>query len=139
MGVMVKKVLRYWLPPVIWGALIFSVSSTTVPQVSEVYWQDFVAHKTAHVIEYGILGILVYRALLQEKINKKQAVIFAIGVAFLYGLTDELHQSFTPFRTSRLRDVIIDTIGATFSLWIISSIVLEPKAIIKAINTLKVK
>ncbi len=114
-----KRILRFWLPPVIWGVLIFSVSSTSVPQVSTVYAVDFTAHKLAHIIEYAILGILIYRALKEEKIGKKEAVIYAIIIAAFYGFTDEFHQSFTPHRTTRLRDVIIDTIGATTGILIV--------------------
>ncbi len=116
---MLKKAIRFWLPPIIWGALIFSVSARTVPQVSQVYAVDFTVHKLAHVIEYGILGILIYRALKQEKISKKEAIIYAIIIACFYGFTDEFHQSFTPHRTTRLRDVFIDTIGASVGILIV--------------------
>ncbi len=114
-----RKVLLYWAPPVVWGALIFSGSSTTAIQVSRVYWQDFVIHKTAHIIEYAILGILIYRALRQEKIGKIEAVVYSIVISAFYGMTDEFHQSFTPTRTPRVRDVIIDTIGASIGIIIV--------------------
>ena len=114
-----RKILSFYLPPIVWGILIFSGSSLPVPAVSPVYWQDFLVHKTGHVIEYGILGILIYRAIKQEKINKKEAIIYAIIMAFFYGITDEFHQSFTPTRTPRLRDVIIDTIGASAGILIV--------------------
>src|SRR5689334_9445922 len=99
------KFLRYYLPPILWGLLIFSFSNGTVPKVSNVYWQDFVAHKTAHIIEYSILGILIYRALLQEKLTKKRIFIYTVLITFLYGFSDEFHQSFTPTREPRFRDV----------------------------------
>src|SRR5258708_5438779 len=114
-----KKIISFWLPPLIWGALIFSVSSTTVPQVSTSYTVNFTVHKLAHIIEYAILGILIYRALKEENISRKEAVIYAIIIAAFYGFTDEFHQSFTPHRTTRLRDVIIDTIGATAGILIV--------------------
>ncbi len=114
-----KKIINFWAPPLIWGALIFSVSSTSVPQVSTSYTVDFTLHKLAHIIEYAILGILVYRALKEENISRKEAVIYAIIIAAFYGFTDEFHQSFTPHRTTRLRDVIIDTIGATAGILIV--------------------
>lgn len=108
-----KKILRFYIPPVVWMILIFSGSSVAAPSVSPVYNVDFAVHKLAHIIEYSILGVLIYRALKEESISKKEAVIYAIIIAAFYGFTDEFHQSFTPHRTTRLRDVIIDTIGAT--------------------------
>ncbi len=121
-----KKLLFFWLPPIVWGILIFSGSSVSVPSFSPVAWQDFVIHKTAHIIEYSILGILIYRAFKEEKISRKEAVIYAIRVAFFYGISDEFHQSFTPTRTPRLRDVIIYTIGAGIGVLIVWKLL--PKA-----------
>ncbi len=130
-----KKILNFWAPPIIWGALIFSVSSTSVPQVSTSYTVDFTVHKLAHIIEYAILGILIYRALKEEKISRKEAVIYAIIIAAFYGFTDEFHQSFTPHRTTRLRDVIIDTIGATSGILIVWKLL--PKTHPKLLNWAK--
>lgn len=113
------KIIRFYLPPVIWGILIFSGSSVAAPSVSPVYNVDFVAHKTAHLIEYSLLGILIYRALRQEDISKLEAVLYAIFITGFYGFTDEFHQGFTPHRTTRLRDVFIDTIGATTGIFFI--------------------
>jgi VanZ family protein len=108
-----KKLLKFYLPLIIWAVVIFSGSSVATPSVSTNSTVDFAAHKFAHIVEYSILGVLIYRALKQEKINRKEAVIYAIIIAAFYGFTDEFHQSFTPHRTTRLRDVVIDTIGAT--------------------------
>lgn len=120
------KIVKYWLPPIIWGTLIFSVSSGGVPKVSPVYWQDFVAHKTGHIIEYAILAILIYRALIQGRISKVGALFLAILICGIYGFTDEFHQVFTPGREPKLRDVVIDIIGATGGVFIVWKLL--PKA-----------
>ncbi len=126
------KFIKYYLPPIIWGALIFSVSSGGVPKVSPVYWQDFVAHKTGHIIEYGILAILVYRALMQERISKVGVVFLAILICGIYGFTDEFHQIFTPGREPKLRDVVIDIIGATGGVFIVWKLLPKaPKKLLK--------
>ncbi|HCR36426.1 hypothetical protein A2130_02115 [Candidatus Woesebacteria bacterium GWC2_33_12] len=108
-----KDVLKYWLPPILWGLVIFSFSSLQVGSSSEIYWKDFVVKKTAHVVEYAILAILLYRAMVGSDMDKKKALIISIIIAGLYGLTDEIHQSFTPGREPRIRDVAIDTFGAS--------------------------
>lgn len=106
--------LNLWLPPILWMALIFHFSSGTVPVASTVYWQDFTVKKTGHMLLFGALAILVYRALIGEGVSKKKAIIWAIIISTFYGATDEFHQMFTQGRESRVRDVFIDGIGASF-------------------------
>lgn len=112
------RILKYWLPPILWGLIIFSFSSLQVGSSNEIYWKDFLFKKTAHVIEYAILAILLYRAMINSEVSKKKAFLISIAVASLYGLTDEFHQSFTPGREPKIRDVFIDTIGGSIGgLW----------------------
>ncbi|HLD92017.1 MAG TPA: VanZ family protein [Patescibacteria group bacterium] len=110
------KLLKYWLPPILWGLIIFSFSSLQVGSSNEIYWKDFVIKKTAHVVEYAILAVLLYRAMIGSDVEKKKAIIFSMLIVSLYGFTDEFHQSFTPGREPRIRDVIIDTIGGALGV-----------------------
>ena len=116
------KLLKYWLPPILWGLIIFSFSSLRVGSSNEIYWKDFVIKKTAHIVEYAILAVLLYRAMIGSDIEKKKAIIFAILIVSLYGFTDEFHQSFTPGREPRIRDVIIDTIGGALGVLTFSKV-----------------
>lgn len=114
------KKFKFWLPPIIWASLIFLFSSLPTIQTSEIYWQDFILKKTAHIVEYGIFAALLYRATKNSGVSKSRAAIYSILIAALYGVTDEIHQSFTPGREPRLRDVLIDTAGAglfIYFLW----------------------
>jgi len=110
--------LSLWLPPVLWAVLIFHFSSGTIPVASAVYWQDFTIKKTGHVLLFGVLAILTFRALRGEGIERKKALIWAIIIATLYGATDEFHQMFTQGRESRVRDVFIDQIGAIIATYL---------------------
>ncbi len=115
-----KKILRFWLPPVLWAAIIFLFSCLSAKPVSKIYWKEFAIKKTAHIVEYGIFTILLYRALKESGMGKKKAGIFAVLFSSFYGMTDEYHQMFTPGREPRIRDVIFDTIGsilAIYSIW----------------------
>lgn len=115
-----KKLFKYWLPVVLWMGVIFTFSSFPTKKAGGVYWLDFIIKKTAHLIEYGFLTILNYRALKAYGVNNKKAAIIAITFSLLYGATDEFHQSFTPGREPRIRDVFIDTIGAglvIYGIW----------------------
>lgn len=126
----VKKLASLWLPPFFWAILIFTLSSFQVGSSSEFYWKDFIIKKTAHVIEYGILSTLFYRAMFNSSISKEKAMWYAVLVALFYGITDEFHQSFTPGRGPKFTDVLIDTTGATiFIFGILKNIKKMPQAL----------
>lgn len=112
-------VLKYWLPVVIWAFIIFIFSSRPTGTASQIVWTDFFIKKTAHVLIYGGLSTWIYRACINSDIAKKQSALIAIFFSFLYGLSDEFHQSFTPGRTPRLYDVGFDTIGASLAIYTI--------------------
>lgn len=115
----VLKFLRLWLPVIVWAALIFKLSGGTVPVASPVFWQDFAAKKSAHVLFYAILAVLVYRGLRGEGVERKKAVIWSIIISTFYGATDEFHQFFTQSREARIRDVGFDGLGASCAMFLI--------------------
>ncbi len=69
--------------------------------------------KASHVIEYFILGLLLFRAFRGDFTEswKWRWAFCAVIVVTLWAATDELHQSFLPTRTSSAVDVSIDTAG----------------------------
>jgi hypothetical protein len=109
----ILKQLSAWLPVVVWAFMIFRFSSGTIPLASTDYWQDFAVKKSGHVILFGVLAVLIYRGLRMESVSRKRAAILAVLLATFYGATDEYHQMFTEGRTSRVRDVFIDSLGST--------------------------
>ena len=44
----------------------------------------------------------------------KYALAMSITLSFLYACTDEIHQIFVPGRSAQFRDILIDTLGASF-------------------------
>ena len=114
-----RNFLKYWLPVILWALVIFSFSSYSVGSATQIYWKDFVIKKTAHMVEYAILTILVYRALLSKGIKSNNAALMAIFTSVVYGASDEYHQSFTPGREPRIRDVIFDTIGSIVAMYFV--------------------
>lgn len=111
--------LYLWLPPLAWAALIFHFSSGNVPIASPIYWQDFAVKKTGHMLLFGALAILLYRALRGEGFDRKRAAIWAIVISTFYGATDEFHQIFTQGREARVRDVFIDGTGSIITIFLI--------------------
>jgi VanZ family protein len=112
-----KKTLKFWVPPVLWAMVIFFFSSQPSVRTIDIYWQDFILKKTAHMIEYGVLATLLYRAFMGSDFTKKKALIFSLVLTIFYAATDEIHQAYIPGREARLRDVIFDTIGASLALY----------------------
>ena len=111
-----SKALYFILPIVVWMLVIFSFSNKPTGVASTIDWQDFAIKKLAHVLIFGGLSLLTYRALRAYRFSRRDAVIIAVLFTAFYGATDEFHQSFIAGRTSRLRDVGFDTIGAVLSL-----------------------
>ncbi len=107
-----SKKLYYWLPPLLWMAIIFYFSSFPKVSITENTLYAFIFFKTLHIIEYAILYFLLFRAfyfLNNKKFSLKDKFILTISIAILYAISDEVHQTFVPTREGRLRDVFIDT------------------------------
>jgi len=131
--------LKYWLPFFVWAVVIFSFSANPAVKTSEIHWQDFIIKKTAHVIEYFIFSLLLYRALKSTgKFKSKDAIIIVLIIAFFYGLSDEFHQSFTPGREPRMRDVFIDAFGSLIFILVFYKFVPKNKKIKRLFNLLDV-
>lgn len=99
---------RLWAPVVIWMAVIFTVSSLTLPPGAR-----FVPDWLSHGFEYAVLGGLVVRALAGGAPSTALVLAGAVGLATAYGVTDEIHQSFVPGREADALDVVKDLAGAT--------------------------
>lgn len=68
--------------------------------------------KSAHIIVFGILAILIFKSLEWYSYS----YLLALLLTFLYAIFDEWHQSIVPERTSAFRDVLFDTFGASVAL-----------------------
>ena len=124
-----RKVLVNWVPVVVWASLIFTMSSLPTGTASQVVLTDYLIKKTAHMFEYGIFALLVYRAIGGDDFEIDRRGFLAVIAAMFYGTSDEYHQSFIPGRTARPYDVLFDTIGAATAILILWSIlqIMPPK------------
>ena len=133
------SLLAKWLPVLCWMSLIFMASTNALsaghtgaiiipfllrlfPHMSQraLDWIHLGIRKTAHLVEYGILGLLLWRAIPEHRPSPEVADWWRAGVALLvatfYGATDEFHQSFVPSRGPSVHDVMIDACGAAIAL-----------------------
>jgi len=69
--------------------------------------------KVFHAGVYGVLGMLLLAALPRAATGYSwRQVRISTVIASLYGISDELHQSFVPGRSTEVLDWLADTIGA---------------------------
>lgn len=134
---MKQRLLTLWLPVVLWMALIFIGSHQQGLPAPQSHWLDVLMKKTAHVLEYATLGLLLLRGWLGTLAHggsgtvtritdaldngavAKKASLLTVLVGGLYAVSDELHQMLVPTRSGNARDVVIDTLAVTAAVAVV--------------------
>ena len=110
---------NYWLPPILWAALIFSLSG--VPNLNsglEAFWDVFL-RKLVHATEFGVLFLLLFRAWRGYDFKFWPAWFLSLILAAGYAFLDEFHQLFVLERQGKFFDIFIDSLGILFCAAII--------------------
>jgi VanZ family protein len=108
--------VRFYLAALIlWAAVIFIFSS--IPNPPDAGGGDW-RYELAHVFEYAVFGALAFFTLKKWlPIQPLEVLVIAAwSVSVLYGMSDELHQSFVPNRDASWLDVGYDAIGAALGI-----------------------
>lgn len=117
-----------WLPVLIWMGLIFFLSAQPKSNLFHYPDQlvDLVLKKAGHMTEYGVLALLLWRAI-SPLIGQGGCWHgwFVVVICLLYALSDEYHQSFVSGRRSAWQDVLIDVLGACVALFLMSVLLRE--------------
>lgn len=135
-----RSFFKYWFPVLAWIGVTFTASADThsyqhssriiapllrwlFPHISQdsVDLWVLVARKCAHVTEYAILGLLMWRALRKPvKADSRpwswRTAGYAILLVAACASGDEFHQRFVPSRDPAVHDVVLDTAGAALGL-----------------------
>ncbi|MDD2605445.1 MAG: VanZ family protein [Desulfobacterales bacterium] len=79
--------------------------------------------KVAHMGAYGLMAVLLCRALAASPMAKRspwQIAVVAMLLATLYGVSDELHQALVPRRCADVGDVLADLVGSAVgaAIWV---------------------
>ena len=146
-----KKSIVFYILMLGWMAFIFIMSAQSAVQSSEisggivsklisVFIKDFnslsaekqleitnivtvVVRKSAHFLEYFVLGILSF---LSARYNTKHKYItkmlYALIICVLYAASDEIHQYFVPGRACRITDICIDALGSAVAILLVVGI-----------------
>ena len=110
-----KLFYKYYLPIVIWLAIIFAVPTAT--HASGITGLPYHLDKAAHFFIYGVLGFLVVRAIyFRDKIpDIRQAILVAVGIAVFCSGLDYFNRIYLPGRFSSFFDFVFDILGITAS------------------------
>jgi VanZ family protein len=143
-----KSFLKYWVPVLGWLVVTF-IGSTNVMSVEqtsrfivpfllwlkpgmtqEATWGIIVVmRQCAHVGEYMVLALLMWRALRSgTSMSMRMSTLYGVVLlaCTLFASSDEFHQIFVKSRTPSVRDVLLDVGGASLGLLIAASFANRP-------------
>ena len=107
-----QQAVRYQLPALLWALLIFvssSISSDNLPPLG-VLGIDKLVH-------FGVFFILCFFTHRAFRFQSRSAFVLTYSLSLsvvatiLYGVSDEIHQIFTPGRDSTVYDALADALG----------------------------
>lgn len=107
----------YWLPLIIWVAVIFILSAQPGGNLIKLsLWQTFL-RKGFHVFEFSLLAFLLWRLFYcGYKVSFRRSFWAALFLVILFSVSDEFHQNFVLNRNGNQWDVLLDSLAAFFIL-----------------------
>ncbi|MBI3017119.1 MAG: VanZ family protein [Deltaproteobacteria bacterium] len=99
----IKHFFVFWGPVLAWCTLIFYFSHHPVPEPMSESQTFKGVDIIYHFLAYAPLGLLSFRA--------SKHFWFSVLFVFLYGISDELHQSLLPFRDFEIKDMIVNGVA----------------------------
>lgn len=112
------RLINAYLPPLVWASFIFFLSAQSQLPGMPNAWMDLIFKQSAHTFVYAVLHFLVWRGVHQTTSSPagSKSIFLPILITFLYALSDEFHQSFTPGRQPSLIDIGFDSMGIALSI-----------------------
>ena len=110
------RLVKLWLPVIVWAFVILWASDDNFSSGQSSGWLarlfggevpyglNFTLRKLGHIVAYGILGALAWRA------DRRFAV--GIAITLIVASTDEWRQSLTLTRSGTPWDVLLDVAGS---------------------------
>lgn len=142
------RVLKYWVPVAAMLGLmyyfstdVFSADNTRnaiekiflwfVPHASHhaLAVLNYVVRKSAHFIEYAVLGAFLFRAFRADATERWRLkwALYSFFTAVAWALLDEFHQTLTRSRGGSVWDSLLDSSGAFFMLFAIFIVYRTPR------------
>jgi VanZ family protein len=102
---------RQW-PVFFWMGLIFLLSAQPDFPRTSTGWLDQFLSVGAHMLLFGVLAVLLARALG----TRHRALAIAFALTMVYALSDEFHQGYVPGRHPDALDLLWDALGGALGL-----------------------
>lgn len=93
------------------SGLVSIVKSWLAGAAQAIFGHPVDVSPVGHFTEYLAFGAALANAL-RWHLPARRAVLCAVGLASLYGITDEIHQIFVPMRSCDPADWMVDTVAA---------------------------
>jgi len=128
-----RKVYLVYVPLIVYWIMLFVATTLPVSNLPSVAISDKIKHFCAFL---GLSVLLSLTLIYQNKILlfKKYFIITAFIISSLYGLLDEIHQSFIPGRNSEFLDWFADSVGAAIGALTIAYLIKKFKYLQKPAN-----
>ena len=137
--------MGYWLPPVLWGMAVLCLSGDLGSgkntlgilqwlfswfvdlKPAQLKMINFYVRKTGHVLAYGLMYFLWFRAF-REYVDYGpwRACFWSLGFCLLFSSMDEGRQWLYASRGASIRDVILDMSGAGLAA-LVAAAVWQPR------------
>jgi VanZ family protein len=113
--------------------MLFTATSLPVENLPSVAVGDKLKHFTAF---FGLSVLLSLTLLYQKKVLlfKKYFLVAALIISSIYGLLDEIHQSFIPGRNNEFLDWVADSLGAAAGVFTVYYLLKKFKYFPKTVN-----
>ena len=126
-----KLIFSRYFPALLWAAQIYLFSSFSSPIdflprfLVRILWRTIIFGRrlffymgvVGHFVIFAILAFLLARAFIWKGPLKRKCLILAFSIACLYGVSDEIHQIFTPGRSYKVLDLFVNSAGAAFGVF----------------------
>lgn len=106
------KKLTNWIPAILVMTLIFAISSVKGVTINQIGLGKESYHINGHFLLFVLLCLTYYKA--------TKNILLSMFITIMYGISDEIHQKFTPGRSSSMFDIYVDSMGAVLAgivLW----------------------
>jgi hypothetical protein len=115
------KLLKFLIKvsPFLYMALVWIMSSMPADAIVRFSVADSFIKESLHLIEFAILYLLFVGFLLAEGKLTIKTNWFVAVISMMYGVIDEIHQYFVPYRSATVIDVIKDVTGVLVCYWIV--------------------
>ena len=116
-----RAALTRWGPFVAALVVVFWLSSLSHVPGAQHFWD-----KLLHTVGYAVLGVLALRAFHGGFGRlRPEPTLYAALAVILWGISDEIHQSFVPGRDASPWDVLADVVGFVIAVLLFATLTLR--------------